>query len=71
MQQDARLTVRLPTALREALGDWAQAEQRSLSAQLLKALDEAVTSNAAIKSIEAYRQRRARAAKLATVANRK
>jgi hypothetical protein len=58
MQQDARLTIRLPGKLREALGRWAQAEQRSVSAQVLKVLDDAATSNAAIKSVEAYRQRR-------------
>jgi len=60
MQQDARLTIRLPGKLREALGRWAQAEQRSVSAQVLKVLDDAATSDAAVKSIKTYRQRRGR-----------
>lgn len=63
MQQDARLTIRLPARLREALGSWARAEQRSLSAQVLKILDDAATSDAAINAIAAYRQRRVQAAK--------
>lgn len=63
MQQDARLTIRLPGTLREALGQWAQAEQRSLSAQVLKILDDAATSDAAINSIRAYKQRRVQAAR--------
>jgi hypothetical protein len=60
MQQDARLTIRLPGKLREVLGRWAQAEQRSVSAQVLKVLDDAATSDAAVKSIEMYQQRRDR-----------
>jgi hypothetical protein len=64
MQQDARLTIRLPGRLREALGLWAHAEQRSMSAQVLKILDEATTSAAALRSIEAHKQRRVQAAKL-------
>ncbi|HEY4178761.1 MAG TPA: Arc family DNA-binding protein [Kofleriaceae bacterium] len=59
MQQDARLTIRLPGKLREALGLLARAEQRSVSAQVLKILDDAVTSDAARISIEAYRKRAA------------
>lgn len=59
MQQDARLTIRLPGKLREALGVLARAEQRSVSAQVLKILDDAVTSEAALASIEAYRKRAA------------
>lgn len=57
LQQDARLTIRLPGRLREALGVLARAEQRSVSAQVLKILDDAVTSEAAFASIEAYRKR--------------
>lgn len=60
MQQDARLTIRLPGKLREALGRWAQAEQRSVSAQVLKILDDAATSDAAIRAVETYQQRRDR-----------
>ena len=60
MQQDARLSIRLPSKLREALERWAQAEQRPLSAQVLKILDDAATSDAVIKSVEIYQQRRSR-----------
>lgn len=60
MQQDARLTIRLPGKLREALGRWAQAEQRSVSAQVLKVLDDAATSDAAVASIATYQRRRSR-----------